>query len=233
MKMDRKTKLEVLEQYGKDAFSDVPERSALKGKEFCGYLYSPYFFRRHIGHQFALLVTLWGLSDRTDNPIDFIACGGKTGVITHTKGVGNRKLIKKLVQETTTLAVLEQHGDEIFEERKQFLPLELVNSVFGESWLTYKEAAKKISEFTKQEYKAIDSGDLDEYRFKYALAGYFYWKRNQIAFGSGSTEEFEKAKAEIPTWTKKQLVNAIKELADELVKTRKQVSGDLNSLNVF
>lgn len=341
--MDKETKLKLLEQYGEEAFSGVPDRSALKGKEFCGYLYSPYFFRRYIGHQFERLVSLWGATDRKASPIDFIACDVKVTEVAYVQNAAtleeataeivdsicrsrdyswqavfgprcknpiikrhviqkicNRKGLKveevekaseeyltkwldlddflqqirwndtvqksvvtkvakaircstaslngqnvlwgntvlfvepkyglayKMVKEVTTLAVLEQHGDEIFEERKQFLPLDLVNRVFREDWKSYKEAAKEMSFESEQ----IDIAALEEYKFKYVLAGYFYWRRNKIAFGSGATEEFEKAKAAIPTWSEEKLMDEIGKLADELVgQKKKEIS--LKAMNVF
>lgn len=341
--MDKETKLRLLEQYGKEAFRGVPDRSKLKGKEFCGYLYSPYFFRRYIGHQFEHLVSLWGVTDRKTNPIDFIAYGVKVGEVAgvenaatleeataeivnsicrgsdsswravlspHCKNpiiraavvrkICNRKglkveevekasqeyltewldlddflqqirwndavrkstvtkvakvlqcstafpngqnvlwgntvlfiepnyngmkLAQKLVNEVTTLAVLEQHGDEIFEERKQFLPLDLVNRVFGKNWKSYKEAAKGVPEMRSGTEELLDFKVLEEYKFKYVLAGYFYWKRNKIAFGGGTTEEFEKAKAEIPAWSEEELVDEIGKLAGELTtQVKKEIS---------
>lgn len=338
--MDKMTKLKLLEKYGDKAFREVPERSAMKGKEFCGYLYSPYFFRRYIGHQFEHLVELWGATDRTMDPIDFIACGVKTMEVacvpnatdfeeamemlvndicipcaySWTAVLGPRcktpllqaavaqeicnhkglccanvvetceeylsedldmesflswmkwdgaerkavvnKVVKsiytslmmvvdshgaqnvlcggrvffvepekddydlfcRMMQEVTTLAILEQHDDEIFAERKQFLPLDLVNRVFGTGWASYREAAKGVPKVTKLDYVMMQFGkeSLREYRFGYVLAGYFYWRRNKIAFGGGTSEEFEKAKSEIPTWTKEDLIVEIKNLADEL-----------------
>lgn len=349
LKMDKETKLMILEQYGEEAFRGVPDRSALKGKEFCGYLYSPYFFRRYIGHQFERLVSLWGATDRKMSPIDFIAHGVKVGEVAcvqnaatveeataeivnsicegsdylwravlgprcknpiikryviqkicNHKGLEIEKVEKaseeylaewldlddflqqirwndavqksvvtkvakaiqhsaeyingqnvlwgntilfvepdnitglahKMVKEVTTLAVLEQHGDEIFEERKQFLPLDLVNRVFFKNWESYKEAAKKIPKIDYMTRKLLNVEALEGYKFKYALAGYFYWRRNKIAFGNGTTEEFEKAKAEIPAWSEEKLMDEIGKLADELVgQKKKEIS--LKAMNVF
>lgn len=380
--MDKRKTLKLLELYGADAFNEVPDRSALKGKQFCGYLYSPYFFRRYTGHQFEKLVAIWGKTNRKIDVIDFIACGVCIDTVASVDGVatveeateklvdeicsryeyswmavldlrctnpliktsvvrticshkgmeletvekictdyqeqsshfGNfpnfsripremaemmaagqrakledfmaamkmteieRKifaeerfavilaktiqkaaeiigtqegnivitcsssqnillggailsvrpgyahlaLYRKLSQEIRTLAILEQHADMIFEERKQFLPLELVNEIFQQKWESYKEAFEALPDKVRHTdfvfLNSLDRDALEDYRIKYVLAGYFYWRRNQIAFCGGSVGEFEEARNEIPTWDESQLRKEIEKLADELIE---------------
>ena len=43
-----------------------------------------------------------------------------------------------------------------------------------------------------------------------------HYSRSKIAFGGGTSEEFEKAKTEIPMWAGEKLAAEISKLADEL-----------------
>lgn len=188
-------KLKLLQEYGEKAFTDVAHNSKFKNKKLCGYVYSPYLFRRWIGSQLEKAV-IWGVQHREDNLFSCVCC------TMHSSW---------FKQELSTLAILEKSSPNIFKERSQFLPLSLISDIAKVTFTDYQEAADFFIEHPGWWWYR------HELRDHFVRAGIFYRERNRIAFGGGSVEEFEKARIEIPKWNRAQMEQYLKNIADEYV----------------
>lgn len=120
-----------------------------------------------------------------------------------------RRLQKHFIE---TLAILEQAGGFVFRERSQFLPLEFINKLYHSSTGTYYEAVSSVSDLSQDFTPEL----AKRYAYLYALAGYFYYMRNRIAFSFGSEEKFKEAAKGIPKMNALELTETLEALASDL-----------------
>ena len=107
---------------------------------------------------------------------------------------------RMLKNEINTLAILEAKDDYIFNERKKFLPLDLVNRIYKTSYSSYRDAAHDNLMCIPE---GIPKDTCDEWYFLYAKAGVYYATRNKLAFshldyqGLNGHEALDKASFDI------------------------------------
>lgn len=186
--------MHLLRQYGDEAYTDVVRKSRFYGSTLCGYVYSPYFFRRHIGRQFRDAVQSCIKYGEVQTPrmlFQGIVVGGAGRHVHHI-------VLKRILNELSVLAVLEKQNNYVFTERRQFTPLPVISALFseslnGEQVSSYIEALEKLSRVRRIDFTInLDSAAFRVYSFLYCKAGYFYYKRDEIVAedsGRGQLDE--------------------------------------------
>lgn len=141
-------------------------------------------------------------------------------------------LLKNIRREVNVLARLECYEGSIFEERKQLMPLEFVNSIFQSQWESYTEANKRVWIAEPDPY-SITSEQINDFCYLFTKAGLLYYSRDRFAFerphcrsltglGEGTNKGvIEKNAKRIMSMDRDELNNAIMLEVEEYQKSHK------------